>query len=158
MEKIIIVAASENNVIGKDGDIPWHIPEDMKHFKQKTTGHAVIMGRRTYESLPENFTPLPDRKNIVLTSSGLEKKPDEVSEASSLEEAWEITEEFSDRAFMIGGESVYRQSLKKADKIILTRIHKEYEGDTFFPEMGDDWKEVERDDREGFSFVEYTRE
>ena len=78
MEKLMIVAVSENNVIGKNGDIPWDIPEDMKHFREKTTGHSVIMGRKTYESLPENYRPLPNRRNIVLTRSGLEDKSEDV--------------------------------------------------------------------------------
>lgn len=157
MQKIIIAAVSENNVIGKDGDIPWHIPEDMEHFKQKTTGHAVIMGRKTFESLPENFRPLPDRKNIVLTRSGLKEKPGEVAEASSLEEGFEIAEGFSDKAFVIGGESVYRESLEEADKLLLTRIHEEYDGDTYFPEIEGDWIEEEREDHGEFSFVTYRR-
>lgn len=158
MEKIIIVATSENNVIGKDGDIPWHIPEDMEHFKEKTTGHAVIMGRKTFESLPENFRPLPNRKNIVLTRSGLEEKPEGVEEASNLEEAWRQAEESNERAFVIGGESVYRQSLDEVDKILLTRIHEEYDGDTFFPELGEEWREIDREDHGEFSFVTYSQE
>lgn len=158
MEKIIIAAVSENNVIGNQGEIPWDIPEDMKHFRKKTTGNAVIMGRKTFESLPENFRPLPDRKNIVLTRSGLEDKPREVVEASSLGEAWKAAEGYSDKAFIIGGESVYREGMTEADRLVITRVHEEYEGDTFFPEIDtENWEESERDEREGFSFLEYVR-
>lgn len=159
MEKIIIAAVSENNVIGREDYIPWDIPEDMKHFKEKTTGNAVIMGRKTFESLPKNFRPLPDRKNIVLTRSGLEDKSEEVFEASSLEEAWEAAEGFSDKAYLIGGESVYREGMEEVNKLVITRVHEEYDGDTFFPQIATKtWKESERDDRDGFSFIEYVRQ
>lgn len=158
MEKIIIVAISENNVIGKDGDIPWHIPEDLKHFKEKTTGHSVIMGRKTFESLPEDYKPLPNRKNIVLTRSGLEEKHEDVEEVEDLEKAYEEAEEYGGKAFIIGGATVYEQTLDEVDKLVLTRIHEEYEGDTFFPEIKEDnWEEEQRDDREKLSFIEYRR-
>jgi len=158
MEKIIIVAVSENNVIGKDGDIPWHIPEDLKHFKEKTTGHAVIMGRKTFESLPEDYRPLPDRKNIVLTRSGLQEKPEKVVEVESFEKAYKEAEKFSEKAFIIGGASIYEQVMEDADKLVLTRIHEEYEGNIFFPEINEDnWEEEQREDREKLSFIEYTR-
>lgn len=158
MEKIIIVAVSENNVIGKDGDIPWHIPEDLKHFKEKTTENAVIMGRKTFESLPEDYKPLPERKNIVLTRSGLENKYEQVEEVESLEEAYSEAEEFGEKAFIIGGASIYEQTLDQADKLVLTRVHEEYNGDTFFPEINKEkWIEEDRDDREKLSFIEYRR-
>jgi len=158
MEKIIIVAVSENNVIGKDGDIPWHIPEDLKHFKEKTTGNAVIMGRKTFESLPEDYKPLPERKNIVLTRSGLKNEYEQVEEVESLEEAYRQAGEFSEKAFIIGGASIYEQTLDQCDKLVLTRIHEEYEGDTFFPEINKEkWIEEDRDDRENLSFIEYRR-
>ncbi|MFT4892738.1 MAG: dihydrofolate reductase [Candidatus Nanohaloarchaea archaeon] len=157
MKKIIIAAVAENGVIGKDGDIPWHYSEDLKHFKQKTTGHSVIMGRKTYFSLPEDFRPLPDRKNIVLSRSNPEL-PESVNLANSLEEAWEIAENHSGKAFIIGGAGVYEQAMNESDKMILTRIHQEYEGDTYFPEWDkENWKEIERDDREELSFVEYRK-
>jgi len=157
MQKIIIAAVAENNVIGKDGDIPWHYSEDMKHFKQKTTGHSVIMGRKTYFSLPEDFRPLPDRKNIVLSRSEPEL-PESVELANSLDEAWEKAEEHSSKAFIIGGAGVYKQAMQGADRMILTEVHEEYEGDTFFPEWNkDNWEEVKRDNREKLSFVEYRK-
>ncbi|PSH02148.1 MAG: dihydrofolate reductase [Nanohaloarchaea archaeon QH_8_44_6] len=157
MQKIIIAAVAENDVIGKDGDIPWHYSEDMKHFKQKTTGHSVIMGRKTYFSLPEDFRPLPDRKNIVLSRSEPEL-PESVELANSLDEAWEKAEEHSSKAFVIGGAGVYEQTMQEADRMILTEVHEEYDGDTFFPEWSkDSWKEIKRDDREELSFVEYRK-
>ncbi|MFT4867848.1 MAG: dihydrofolate reductase [Candidatus Nanohaloarchaea archaeon] len=154
MEKIIIAAVTENRVIGKDGDIPWHFPEDLKHFKEKTTGHSVIMGRKTYFSLPEDYRPLPNRKNIVLSRSNPDL-PESVELAESLEEAWEKA---GQKAFIIGGSGVYEQTLEEADKMVLTRIHEEYEGDTYFPEWNEEnWKEVERDDQGALSFVKYER-
>lgn len=156
LEKIIVVAVSENGVIGKDGDIPWHFPEDMKHFKNTTMGNPVVMGSNTYRSLPEDYTPLPGRENIVLTRSGIEDES--VDEANSLEEAWEIADKYSDKVFIIGGASIYEQTLEDADRMILTRIHEEYDGDTFFPDWNQkNWKEVERDDRKELSFIEYVK-
>ncbi len=155
MEKIIVAAVSENNVIGKDGKLPWHIPEDLKHFKELTTGHTVVMGRKTFESLPEPYKPLPNRQNIILTRSK-ELEREDIDIANSLEEAWEKTR--GDKAFIIGGSSIYKQTLEKADKMVLTHIHKKYEGDTYFPEWDkENWTETERDDRENFSFTTYQK-
>jgi len=157
LQKVIIVAVSENGVIGKDGDIPWHYPEDLKHFKEKTMDHPVIMGSSTYRSLPEDFKPLPGRKNIVLTRSGIEAD-ESVSVANSLDEAWNIAEEYDEKAFIIGGATIYEQTLEEVDKLVLTRIHQEYDGDTFFPDWKEEnWKEVKRDDRDELSFLEYVR-
>jgi len=155
MEKIIIAAVAENDVIGKDGEIPWHIPEDLEHFKDKTTGHTVVMGRKTFESLPDSFKPLPNRQNIVLTRSDFSPENESVNIANSLEEAWKKSE--NERVFIIGGAGVYKQCMEEADKMILTEIKEEYEGDTFFPEYSkENWKEVEREKHEDFDFVEYT--
>ena len=150
-EITMIAALSENNVIGNDGGIPWNIPEDMKHFRELTTGNTVIMGRKTYESLPEDYTPLPDRQNIVLSRSD----PDiEAEVAESLEDAYRKSD---NRIFIIGGESVYRQALEDADRLEITRVHRELEGDAFFPEIDDRWRKESEDLREGFSFLTYTR-
>ena len=157
MEKIIIVAIAENGVIGKDGDIPWHYPEDLKHFKEKTMGHPVIMGSSTYRSLPEDYRPLPERKNIVLTRSGIETD-ESVSVANSLEEAYSIAEKDPQKAFIIGGSTIYEQTLEDADRMIITRVHKEFDGDTFFPDWNkENWEEVERKEKEEISFVTYER-
>jgi dihydrofolate reductase len=157
LEKVLIAAISENEAIGKDGEIPWHYSEDLKHFKKKTINHPVIMGSSTYRSLPEDFKPLPDRKNIVLTRSGIDVD-ESVDIANSLDEAWSIAEEHDEKAFIIGGATIYEQTLEDADKLVLTRIHEEYDGDTFFPDWDrENWKEVERDDQEELSFLEYER-
>lgn len=159
MEKIIIAALAENNTIGKDGDIPWDLPEDMKHFKEKTMDHPVIMGRKTYESFPKSVRPLPGRTNIVLTRSGFEPEDESVKVVNSLEEAFQVAEELDDKAFVIGGASVYEEALTDADKMVLTEVHREVDGDTFFPEWDEEvWGEVQRDERDGFDFVEFGRD
>lgn len=157
MEKIVIVAMDEDRVIGKDGDIPWHYPEDMEHFRQETMGSPVLMGRKTYFSIPEDFRPLEARKNIVLTRSDPDL-PGEVEKAGSLEEAWSKAEEYGEKVYVIGGSSVYRQVLVEADRMIVTRIHQGFEGDSYFPEWSEEkWKQVSRDDRGEISFIEYGR-
>jgi dihydrofolate reductase len=156
MEKIIIAAVAENRVIGKDGEIPWHIPEDLAHFKEKTTGSTVVMGRKTFQSLPDSFTPLPDRQNIVLTRSDFSPENESVKLANSLDEAWEKAR--NQKAYVIGGARVYEQTLEEADKIVLTEIHEEYDGDTYFPKFSkENWKEVEREEHGKFDFVEYKK-
>lgn len=158
MEKVIIAAVSENGVIGKNGDIPWDIPEDMEHFKETTMGHPVIMGRKTYQSFPESVRPLPGRTNIVLTRSDFQPEDESVKIANSLKEAYEIANELDEKAFIIGGSSVYEGALKDADRMILTEVHSEVDGDTYFPEWKEEaWKETEREKNSDFSFVEYDR-
>lgn len=157
MEKIIIVAMTDERVIGKDNDIPWHYSEDMKHFKQKTMDNPVIMGSNTYRSLPEDYKPLPGRTNIVLTREEMDID-ESVVQANSLDEAFEEAEKQSEKAFIMGGASVYSQTIDIADRLIITEIHGDYDGDCHFPEIDEgSWKEVERDDREDLSFVEYER-
>jgi len=157
MEKILIAAVSENSVIGKDGDVPWKIPEDMKHFKQKTMDHPVIMGRKTYQSLPEDYRPLPGRTNIVLTRSGFEADDESAEIVNSLGEAYEEAGKLDDKAFVIGGGSVYEAALEDADRMILTEVHREVDGDTFFPEWDEEvWEEVSREEHDGFDCVEYV--
>ncbi|WP_337652535.1 dihydrofolate reductase [Halomontanus rarus] len=165
-ELVAIAAVAENGVIGKDGDMPWHIPEDMAHFKAETTGHPMIMGRVTYESVLAGLgEPLPGRTSIVLTSRDLET-PENVVLASDLEEA--LTEAATatrerhdtDRIFVAGGATVYEQLLPETDRLIITEVHDDPDGDTYFPALDPDvWREVSREDHEddGFSFVEYVR-
>lgn len=146
----IIAAVSENGVIGKDGELPWHIPEDLKHFKNLTSGNVVIMGRKTYESIGK---PLPNRLNIVITRD-TSKHINGCITVNSIEEA--IRKASSDKEiFIIGGGEIYKKSLKFANKIYLTKIHQHIEGDTFFPTLSNYWKEVEREDKEGYSFITY---
>lgn len=137
----MIVAVAENGAIGKDNNLLWHISGDLKRFKAITTGHSIIMGRKTYLSFPKR--PLPDRKNIILTHGDTEF--DGAFTAKNIDEALALCE--SDEVFIIGGESIYRQFLPYTTKIYLTRVHREYEADTFFPELNmEEWKITETDE------------
>ena len=153
MEKIIIAAVAENGVIGKDGELPWNpIEEDMKFFREKTVGNTVVMGRKTFQSLPESFRPLPDRQNIVLTRSDF--VPEEAEVAESLKKAWNKAD--SEKIFIIGGASIYRQAMPETDKMLITEVSEQYEGDTYFPEFDEDnWVVSDRREGEEVSFVEY---
>lgn len=156
MEKIIIVAFDDEKAIGKNGEIPWHHSEDLKHFREKTTGHCVLMGRKTYESLPEDFRPLPDRENIVLTRSDFRPKDESVKVANSLEEAYSKAD--CEKFFIAGGASIYDQTLDDADKMIVTEIPGTHDGDTFFPEWrSENWREVSRKENDELKFVEYVK-
>lgn len=135
----IIVAADENNVIGKDNDLIWHLPADLKHFKNLTTGHHAIMGRKTYESIGR---PLPNRTFIVITRNA-DYKAEGCIVVNSLEDGIKAVTN-DDEAFIIGGAEIYRQALEHTDKIYLTRVHHEFEGDTYFPELREtEWKLAE---------------
>lgn len=150
-----IVAHDPNLVIGKDGDLPWHYSEDLKYFKRTTMGHPLIMGRVVFEELGEN--PLPGRENIVLSRS---RTYDHVPTFPSFDDAIEHVQD-QDLAFLIGGGEIYRQFLGRCDKLFVTEIHQQYEGDTYFPEYRDEigttWKEVSRKDGDELSFVVYDR-
>lgn len=154
MTLTIVVAHDPNLVIGLNGGLPWRYPEDLKHFKKTTLGGTIIMGRGVFEEL--NEIPLPGRRNVVLSRS---MNYDNVDTFTSLENALETVDE--DEVFIIGGGVLYRETLSKADKLIITEIKNEYEGDTFFPEYRDDigkeWKETSRDDHSDLSFVVYER-
>ena len=137
----MIVAASANNVIGKDGGLPWRLPEDLKRFKQITMGKPMIMGRATWDSIGR---PLPGRQNIVLT-----RQPDFVAQgcdvANSPEDALRMAGDV-DEIMIIGGGGIYRTFLPIANRIYLTRIDAELDGDTSFPELGEeDWEEISRE-------------
>ncbi|MEK7177541.1 MAG: dihydrofolate reductase, partial [Patescibacteria group bacterium] len=123
---------------GKDNKLLWYIPEDFKRFKELTSGHVVIMGRKTYESLPENFRPLPNRINIMITRD-VNYKVEGVIVYHSLEEVMKNLEsKFKDEVFIIGGAEIYKQGIKYADKLYLTLVDKEYlDADAFFPEYGE---------------------
>ena len=155
----IIVAIAENNVIGCDNQLIWHISEDLRYFKRITSNHTVIMGRKTFESIGK---PLPNRKNIIITRNP-NFKADGCTIVPSLDAATELVKG-ENESFIIGGGSVYQSAMPLADKLYITRIHRNYDGDTYFPEIGDEWQEVERQDFERgekyeypFSFVTYTR-
>ncbi len=143
----LIVAASENNVIGKDNDLIWHLPKDMKFFKDSTQNHFVIMGRKNFESIPHKFRPLPNRTNVVVTRQ-TNYKAEGCIVLHTLEQALERAKEAGDsEPFIIGGGQIYRLALDSnlIDRVYLTRIHKHYEGDTFFPTLGPEWKLIKSD-------------
>lgn len=142
----IIVAAAENNVIGKDNDLIWHLPADMKFFKEKTMGHHVLMGRKNYESIPEKWRPLPNRENIVVTRQDKENE-EHVHYVHSINEGVELARKNGENElFIIGGGEIYKQAMNLVDRIYLTRIHHSFEGDTLFPEVDDSMFEVESEE------------
>jgi dihydrofolate reductase len=145
MKISIVVAMAENRAIGKNGDLLWHLPRDMKRFKEITMGHSVVMGRKTYESIPEKFRPLPGRTNIVISSSA--KAFNGCLMAKSLNEAIETARLKGEQELMIiGGGSIYEQALPLADKLYLTIVHENFDADTFFPELSvQDWIEVSKE-------------
>ena len=135
----LIVAVARNGVIGKDGGLPWHVSEDLKHFKRTTNGHTIIMGRKTHESIGR---PLPKRRNIVVTrQAGAVFEGCEA--ANSLDEAITIARSTDDCPFIIGGASLYEEALPLATELHLTTIDEDVEGDTFFPEDLSAFVEVE---------------
>lgn len=139
----IIVAIAQNNAIGKDNQLLWHLPGDLKRFKQLTTGHTIIMGKRTFESLP--IRPLPNRRSLVITDI-IEEKIEGCEMAYSIDEAIEKME-IGTENFVIGGGSIYKQFLPFADKLYLTIIKREYEADTFFPEINyDEYNIIDHED------------
>jgi len=159
MDVALIAAVADNDVIGSGGEIPWHLPADLERFKRTTTGHPVIMGRRTYESIVDRLDgPLPDRTNVVL-SRGDPDLPDGVVHAASTKAALDAAAATgTDTAYVIGGETVYEQFLPAADRLVLTEIDEAYEGDTYFPDFDSDaWVQTGREERDGFAFVTYER-
>ncbi len=153
MTVVIIAAVARNGVIGRDGTLPWDLPDDLARFRELTLGHSIIMGRKTFESIGR---PLPKRKNIVITRQTDRVAPPEVTIVGSLDDALAAAE--GDPVFVIGGTGIFRMALPQADILELTEVHQDVEGDTYFPEVDwTAWTEVSRDDREGFSFVTYRR-
>ncbi len=162
MEIVIIAAvAEENRVIGNDLDLPWHLPEDLKRFKRLTLGHALLMGRRTFMSLVYQFGgPLKGRRNVVLTSKGLDHDYPDVEVYRSIDEALAALAD-EPLVFIGGGAAIYQQFLTRADRMELTLVEGHYEGDTFFPPfehlVGERYTITEEDKREGLRFVTYVR-
>lgn len=156
----IIVAIAENNVIGKDNTLIWHLPADLKYFKQLTTGNTIIMGRKTYDSIGK---PLPNRRNVVITRNK-DLKIDGCDLVNSLEEALDLTKG-EENVFIIGGAQIYKEALKISDKLYITEVKQQFDGDAFFPEIKqDEWEEILRDDHKAdeknkidYSFVTYKR-
>ena len=153
----LVVAAAENNVIGKNNAMPWHIPEDFKHFKEITLGKPCIMGRKTFESiLAQLGKPLPGRVNIVVSRSNYQHSG--ALTCKDLEEALHQAAQIdADEICIVGGAQIYELALPYAHKIHLTRVHQSPEGDAYFPALGDEWTEENRQDKDGFSFITYSK-
>ena len=146
----IIVAASENNVIGREGELPWRLSDDLKHFKAITMGKPIVMGRKTWESIGR---PLPGRQNIVITrQAGFEAAGCDVvsSVAGAIGAAGDAAE-----IMVIGGSEIYALSLPQARRVYLTRVHAEVEGDAFFPALGEEWRLLSDQSREADASNEY---
>lgn len=160
-----IVAASENNIIGRKNDLPWHLPADLKYFKDTTMGHCVVMGRKNFESIPPKYSPLQGRTNIVITRQN-DYKANGAVVVNSIESAIEYAKDKNEiECFITGGGEIFKQSIHLCDRIYLTRIHAVIEGDVHFPELDEnEWKEVSRKDvavdeknKFPFSFLVYER-
>ncbi len=165
MKISLVAAVAQNGVIGKNNDLPWHLPDDMRFFIQTTKGHCVILGRKNYESLPAKFKPLPDRTNIVVTRQTRFDAPGCIV-VHSMDEALDVAREKEEQEVMvIGGSDIYAIALPFADRLYLTEIQADVEGDVRFPQYDKkDWDEIsrvhhEKDDRHkyAFDFVIYER-
>lgn len=156
MEIIIIAAMSSNKVIGANNDIPWHIPEELKQFKERTIGSSVIMGRKTFESI--GF-PLPERKNIILTKSTSYTQP-KCNTAHSIREALALCSN-EEKVFILGGAEVFKQTIPLAHTIYLTILDRSVEGDTYFPDFSHkEFKEIKREEylkSEPYTIITYRR-
>ncbi len=153
----IIAAAGQNNELGRNNDLVWHLPDDFKRFKKLTTGHHIIMGRKTFEAFPK---PLPNRIHIII-SRNKNYKPEGAIVVHSMKEAIKIAKK-DDQPFIIGGGEIYKLGLAVAEKIELTRVHESFEADTFFPEIiPEEWELIneehhEKDERHQFTFSYLT--
>lgn len=154
MTVTLVAAVAENGVIGRDGAMPWRLPEDLARLKRMTLGHVVIMGRRTYEAIGR---PLPGRSTVVVTAT-----PDwsatGVVVATSIDEALSIAHSLDEQVYVLGGAEVYRSTLPIADRLLLTEVTGRPDGDTYFPPVDwSQWREMSREDRDGFVFVDFVR-
>lgn len=154
----IVVATDRNNGIGINNTLPWHLPEDLAHFKRTTSGHAILMGRKTFESIGR---PLPNRRNIVISRNAAWQHPG-VESATSLQAAAALVG--NDEAFIIGGAQVYAEALPLVDRLIITRIDQAFDCDAFFPELDPaQWQETSREQHRSepagldYAFVTYER-
>lgn len=157
----LIYARARNGTIGKDNRMPWHLPEDMAHFKQHTAGAVVIMGRKTWDSLPPRFRPLPDRVNVVVTRQ-IAWQAEGAQVAHSLEQALAAARSCSKPVWVIGGAELYAQALPLASTVVVTEIEQDFDGDAFAPVLNGTWAEISRERHSSsnglqFSFVEYRR-
>ena len=165
MIRSIIVAASTNNVIGKNNDLIWHLPIDMNFFKEKTLAHHVIMGRKNFESIPHKFRPLPNRENIIITRKENYVAPNCIIQNNIKDALETANKNKEEEVFIIGGGEIYKLALEEnlVDRIYLTRIHHVFDGDTFFPNLSDEWKETYKEDffkdeNHKYDFTFYTYE
>ena len=147
---VLVAAVADNGVIGVDGELPWHLPEDLAHFKRVTTGHTVVMGRKTFESIGR---PLPRRTNVVVS-----RQPgwsaEGVLAAGSLEEALHLAEKHDGDAMVIGGAQIYALALPLADRQVLTEVHQSPDGDAVYPPFDRaEWHETQREAHDGYDFV-----
>ena len=162
MDIALIYARAANGVIGKDGTMPWHLPEDLAHFKQLTLGAPVIMGRKTWDSLPPRFRPLPGRANIVVTRQENWSQTG-TQRSFSLREALQIAEQSNPATVLvIGGAQIYAQALPLAQRVEVTEIAQDFAGDAHAPELGPEWLETAREAHTStsglpFAFVRYER-
>jgi dihydrofolate reductase len=164
MQLNLIYARARNGVIGKQGLLPWHLPEDLAHFKRTTLGCPVIMGRKTWDSLPPKFRPLPGRTNVVITRQS-DWQENGVIPVNNMLEALSICERIQPRAdqvWVIGGAQIYAQTLPLAKRVVVTEIDSDFEGDAYAPTLDADWQETNREQHASttglkFSFVSYTR-
>lgn len=150
-QRVVLVAAvADNGVIGSDGDIPWRIPEDMRHFREVTTGHTVVMGRVTFESIGR---PLPNRTNVVITRDP-RWRAEGVTVVGSVDEALAVAESAPGDVMVMGGAQIYEATILLADVQILTEVHQTPEGDTYYPDFDRaEWQETRREPHEGYDFV-----
>jgi dihydrofolate reductase len=156
-----IVAMDEGRVIGKAGALPWHLPEDLAHFKRLTTGHIVIMGRKTWDSLPAKFRPLPGRTNIVISRSPQELKvPQGVYACSSVTEAISMGDSIaapSQILWIIGGAQIYKESIPLCDELYVTAVHGYHVGDAHLPDFESSFAQVDEEMGEACTFKTYRR-
>ncbi|MER2997072.1 dihydrofolate reductase [Pontibacter populi] len=157
----IVVAVSENNVIGKDNQLIWHLPADLRYFKNLTMGHPILMGRKTYESIGK---PLPGRTTVIITRQHDFEAPGCIV-VNSIDEAIEEAHKVDQGVYIIGGAEIYKQALAKTDTIYLTRVHHTFDGDTFFQEINEaDWETTSEEKHEpdeknkySYSFITLKR-
>ena len=152
----IIVGMTKQGVIGKDNSLPWHIPEDLKNFKRLTNNNVVIMGRKTYDSLPAKFKPLPNRQNVVVSRSM--QKIAGIDVCNSIEDALETAKSYQKDIFIIGGSTIYKQFLDLADTMLISYIKQNYEGDTYFPSFDNQqWKLTNEEEFDDFTLTTYKK-
>lgn len=161
MELVLIAAVARGGVIGLNGKMPWkNLPGDMAHFKELTMGHPVIMGRKTYESIPEKFRPLPGRTNIVVSKRNDLHYPENVKVCDSVDAAIDFASGLDEIVLVTGGQKVYEQTIDRAKRLEITEINAQYPGDAHFPKINPDiWVETGRDTTEddSYAFVSYGR-